>query len=640
MKGTCYYCNKEFSKAGISKHMKSCEAMKEAMGLDENSSKANINKFVLHITSKYNKDYWLYISIDANATLKDLDQFLRDIWLECCGHLSMFRIDGKNYESEVDDSSIFGRVENNMNVKLKDVVAVNYKMQYEYDFGSTTYLEIKVLDKLRCSNKGKKVEIMTRNNEVQLNCSYCQEPAVYYDYENESYLCNNCYENHNVDDEMIEEIGYVNSPRAGVCGYQGSKGDEVPYLPNTKGEKVVDIKNFWDVKDEEGVNEEKLDSGYNRILSAMKKLTSDAANHRVKRELKKWRPIEKNFSLEYHLNNFTKDELLGIAKNFNIDKISSLKKEELKNKILELYEEKIDLLIENMDVERFSLFLQLVNEGKYIAYNNDMLTDAINYFRNRALLFTGTIDDKAFIIMPEELQKIILHRYNEELKEQLEKNEELIRLFWGMCRYYGVVDLDIFKDLIKKYIDFEISNINLKTILKNGADYYGEFEFNGCVGNDITVDDIAHILNEQNKRSDLQFYPFKKEELLRAAQIDFQDETKAYKRLYDFFTENFDMDGDEAEDLIFSIEDDIKNDENFSEVVSSLLDNFEISNIQEANFIVNEVFKFANNTRQWIIKGYTPEELNKSSVIKEEKIGRNQLCPCGSGKKYKKCCGK
>ncbi len=23
---------------------------------------------------------------------------------------------------------------------------------------------------------------------------------------------------------------------------------------------------------------------------------------------------------------------------------------------------------------------------------------------------------------------------------------------------------------------------------------------------------------------------------------------------------------------------------------------------------------------------------------KQEKIGRNDLCPCGSGKKYKKCC--
>jgi SWIM/SEC-C metal-binding protein len=26
--------------------------------------------------------------------------------------------------------------------------------------------------------------------------------------------------------------------------------------------------------------------------------------------------------------------------------------------------------------------------------------------------------------------------------------------------------------------------------------------------------------------------------------------------------------------------------------------------------------------------------------IAEEKVGRNEPCPCGSGKKYKKCCGK
>jgi preprotein translocase subunit SecA len=28
------------------------------------------------------------------------------------------------------------------------------------------------------------------------------------------------------------------------------------------------------------------------------------------------------------------------------------------------------------------------------------------------------------------------------------------------------------------------------------------------------------------------------------------------------------------------------------------------------------------------------------TVIKEKKIGRNDPCPCGSGKKYKHCCGK
>ena len=35
------------------------------------------------------------------------------------------------------------------------------------------------------------------------------------------------------------------------------------------------------------------------------------------------------------------------------------------------------------------------------------------------------------------------------------------------------------------------------------------------------------------------------------------------------------------------------------------------------------------------------KDFNKSKqVIAGEKIGRNDPCPCGSGKKYKKCCGK
>lgn len=29
-----------------------------------------------------------------------------------------------------------------------------------------------------------------------------------------------------------------------------------------------------------------------------------------------------------------------------------------------------------------------------------------------------------------------------------------------------------------------------------------------------------------------------------------------------------------------------------------------------------------------------------TTIVKEKKIGRNEPCPCGSGKKYKQCCGK
>ena len=45
---------------------------------------------------------------------------------------------------------------------------------------------------------------------------------------------------------------------------------------------------------------------------------------------------------------------------------------------------------------------------------------------------------------------------------------------------------------------------------------------------------------------------------------------------------------------------------------------------------------------------YSEEELKKlykeqkesGTIRKEKKIGRNDPCPCGSGKKYKKCCGR
>ena len=34
------------------------------------------------------------------------------------------------------------------------------------------------------------------------------------------------------------------------------------------------------------------------------------------------------------------------------------------------------------------------------------------------------------------------------------------------------------------------------------------------------------------------------------------------------------------------------------------------------------------------------EDADNKTIKKEESIGRNDDCPCGSGKKYKKCCGR
>jgi uncharacterized protein YecA (UPF0149 family) len=38
---------------------------------------------------------------------------------------------------------------------------------------------------------------------------------------------------------------------------------------------------------------------------------------------------------------------------------------------------------------------------------------------------------------------------------------------------------------------------------------------------------------------------------------------------------------------------------------------------------------------------YSPAvEKHKPPPVISRKVGRNELCPCGSGKKYKKCCGR
>ena len=45
---------------------------------------------------------------------------------------------------------------------------------------------------------------------------------------------------------------------------------------------------------------------------------------------------------------------------------------------------------------------------------------------------------------------------------------------------------------------------------------------------------------------------------------------------------------------------------------------------------------FSEEKRNEIQKAYKESKIVRNA----EKVGRNDLCPCGSGKKYKKCCGK
>lgn len=79
----------------------------------------------------------------------------------------------------------------------------------------------------------------------------------------------------------------------------------------------------------------------------------------------------------------------------------------------------------------------------------------------------------------------------------------------------------------------------------------------------------------------------------------------------------------------------------------------EFPNRTRANHFVENCSEWVYSVRKWSNRGFTDRELGKEKIIPSErglpeisnqvtkkKIGRNDPCPCGSGKKYKHCCGK
>ncbi|WP_269634969.1 YecA/YgfB family protein [Pelobacter propionicus] len=68
--------------------------------------------------------------------------------------------------------------------------------------------------------------------------------------------------------------------------------------------------------------------------------------------------------------------------------------------------------------------------------------------------------------------------------------------------------------------------------------------------------------------------------------------------------------------------------------------------ISDANFIsmlpaaVVSIREYAMVVKEVIKNSETSTTINPSSPLQVVKIGRNDPCPCGSGIKYKKCCGK
>lgn len=223
-KGKCALCGAVYSKAGMTKHLTKCALQH----LASTTAGGRGQQRILHVTieGSYAPLYWMHLAAPSTATLEDLDGFLRDLWLECCGHLSMFRIGGTDFY--VDSTSARELGGRTMNVELGRVLAPGVKFDHEYDFGTTTELTLKVVSEWEEASRDKSVRILSQNDPPQIPCQSCGQPAaqvcVQCIYEDEGWLCDSCAADHECGEEMFLPV--VNSPRVGMCAYTGDAYDE------------------------------------------------------------------------------------------------------------------------------------------------------------------------------------------------------------------------------------------------------------------------------------------------------------------------------------------------------------------------------------------------------------------------------
>ena len=221
--GTCQLCGGDIARARAALHVAECAPSHDV------SSGASQQLVQLRATSPGRRQYWIDFEAKADARLDAIDAFLRRVWLECCGHLSVFRIGGVDYFSRGYDFS-FGRdfatgvLERSMNTKLRDALCGDL-VEYEYDFGSTTELQLELTGE-RSGRIGRPaVRLLARNSAPVFPCATCGAPATlicsYCIHEGTSaFTCQEHLGQHSCGEEEAF-LPVANSPRMGICAYVG-----------------------------------------------------------------------------------------------------------------------------------------------------------------------------------------------------------------------------------------------------------------------------------------------------------------------------------------------------------------------------------------------------------------------------------
>jgi hypothetical protein len=158
-RGKCTYCERESAKGGMLRHLATCPARRRVIAASDIQPGNKESLYHLRVQDAWQDDFWLDLEVRGSVTLQELDDYLRTIWLECCGHLSQFSFGG------------WGGREISKRRRVGQVLEPGVELTPIYDFGtsSETLLRTIALREGRPST-AYPIALMARNNLPEASC--------------------------------------------------------------------------------------------------------------------------------------------------------------------------------------------------------------------------------------------------------------------------------------------------------------------------------------------------------------------------------------------------------------------------------------------------------------------------------------
>ena len=169
-RGICTYCGQEFGKTAIKRHLTVCPQRMNVILQAESGKGTRETLIHLRVQAAYAKEFWLDLEMRGSATLKDLDTYLRAIWLECCGHLSAF----SSWKRQI------RRQKSLCGTKQSEIFTPGTLLTHLYDFGSTSETQIEAVEiREGKPTTSRPIALLARNVMPEAECIECDQKAVW-----------------------------------------------------------------------------------------------------------------------------------------------------------------------------------------------------------------------------------------------------------------------------------------------------------------------------------------------------------------------------------------------------------------------------------------------------------------------------